>query len=528
MASFTITGFASSPQTLNPNEFGVITADGLLVVDTGSSAVVMNGDGSDVVSRLAVLGTIIRAGSDATSGAVYVNTNAYASISVGPEGAIIGGAASAIYGDSPSGFSRLDVRNSGFIDGERGITTYDKTSVDISNSGTISGHLTGIRVENSTLHVTNTGTIRSSNIAIVAMGQGTQVFEVIDNSGTIAAPDTTALYLSDGVSIVRNSGSINGYIYLYGGDDTFEGALGYQFHIDGGIGDDTIVGGANGEVLVGGEGADVIDGNGGIDTLSFADSFAGGVNVDVSTGTGFGGDASGDTYENIENVIGTQFRDTLTGSSGNNRLDGRGGADTLLGGAGNDTLIVDNAGDIVVEEAGGGTDRVGASVTYALAAGQHVERMSTTNSAGTNTIHLTGNEFAQEMTGNAGNNWLTGGGGRDVMTGGRANDTFDFNAVGESGTGSSTRDVIVDFTDSGGEQDRINVATIDANTIAGGNNAFVLDTNGSFSTGEIRQVLVNGGADLLLEFNNDGDASADMSILLMGRTTLLDNADFVF
>ena len=40
-----------------------------------------------------------------------------------------------------------------------------------------------------------------------------------------------------------------------------------------------------------------------------------------------------------------------------------------LGGAGNDTYIVDNAGDVVTEDAGEGTDTVVTTVSYALAAG---------------------------------------------------------------------------------------------------------------------------------------------------------------
>jgi Ca2+-binding RTX toxin-like protein len=52
----------------------------------------------------------------------------------------------------------------------------------------------------------------------------------------------------------------------------------------------------------------------------------------------------------------------LYGNAGGNLLDGRVGADVMRGGAGNDVYIVDNAGDLVFENSGEGTDAVFASV----------------------------------------------------------------------------------------------------------------------------------------------------------------------
>jgi Ca2+-binding RTX toxin-like protein len=64
------------------------------------------------------------------------------------------------------------------------------------------------------------------------------------------------------------------------------------------------------------------------------------------------GDAQGDTFTQIEGVIGIAGDDTiygddnpntLQGRDGNDTLIGRGGADTLAGGNGNDTLVYDAA-----------------------------------------------------------------------------------------------------------------------------------------------------------------------------------------
>ncbi len=93
----------------------------------------------------------------------------------------------------------------------------------------------------------------------------------------------------------------------------------------------------------------VIDGGQGTDTVDYSASDTS-VSVDLTAATGAGGHAEGDTLSNIENLIGSDFDDQLTGDTGVNTfrggagddaLAGKGGADILIGGSGNDTAVFD-------------------------------------------------------------------------------------------------------------------------------------------------------------------------------------------
>src|SRR5581483_7270970 len=81
--------------------------------------------------------------------------------------------------------------------------------------------------------------------------------------------------------------------------------------------DNTIVGNGANNTLAGLGGADHLDGGGGMDTATYAAS-ASAVNVSLTSGTGAGGDAEGDTLTAIENLTGSSFNDTLEGDVGNN------------------------------------------------------------------------------------------------------------------------------------------------------------------------------------------------------------------
>jgi 2',3'-cyclic-nucleotide 2'-phosphodiesterase (5'-nucleotidase family) len=119
-------------------------------------------------------------------------------------------------------------------------------------------------------------------------------------------------------------------------------------------------------------------------------------------------------------LIGTVGKDMLDGLGGNDFLFGNGlddiltggaGIDNMFGGTGNDTYFVDNTSDIVLENAGEGTDTVHATDHYRL--GANVENLVLDGSAN---LQAYGNALANTLTGNAGINLLSGGAGDDTYS----------------------------------------------------------------------------------------------------------------
>ncbi|PJK29735.1 hypothetical protein CVT23_11900, partial [Minwuia thermotolerans] len=164
-------------------------------------------------------------------------------------------------------------------------------------------------------------------------------------------------------------------------DELIEGTAGPDL-LDGRAGDDTLNGFGADDTLLGGDGTDLLDGGDGDDTLQggdLSDTLNGGAGVDTADYSdrgagifaqlgGFGpgagvavDDGHTEFLSSIENLIGSDFGDTLTGDGNINVIDGGAGNDTLTGGAGDDRFVFqsgDGADQVADFQAGAGTDDV--------------------------------------------------------------------------------------------------------------------------------------------------------------------------
>lgn len=155
------------------------------------------------------------------------------------------------------------------------------------------------------------------------------------------------------------------------GNDILAGNSGFDT-LRGEVGDDVLYGGTGDDLLDGGAGKDVLVGGQGLDSASYA-SASGAVRAQLSASWANAGDAAGDEYTGIENLLGGGGADVLGGDAGQNLIDGGAGADQLMGGAGDDTYlwVPTQGNDTIIE--GSFTVQEAVTTAGALAAGYTVK-----------------------------------------------------------------------------------------------------------------------------------------------------------
>jgi Ca2+-binding RTX toxin-like protein len=268
-------------------------------------------------------------------------------------------------------------------------------------------------------------------------------------------------------------------------------------------------------------------------------------NDDPNEFIGWGNDLNNEITGNIDKdtFYGGGGHDMLSGGAGNDILYGEGGhdmlsggtgADHMEGGEGNDVFLVDNAGDVVIEYAGEGSDHIYTSLAvYTLP--DEVENLAYngygafqgTGNGLANVINggsggdtLLGFDGDDTLSGGSGNDLLVGGGGddllsgewgRDVLIGGAGADTFRFGGW-STGTGTEA-DRIEDFVSG---EDKIDLSGMDADMWTQGDQAFVFIGGAAFSgtAGELRYGFE--GTDTRIQGDLDGDGVADFDIMLTG------------
>ncbi|MFO1007524.1 MAG: calcium-binding protein [Planctomycetaceae bacterium] len=284
----------------------------------------------------------------------------------------------------------------------------------------------------------------------------------IDNNGSVI---DTGLAAASVTSVSLSGGGGNDVLKL----DASLGAL-----VAG-----TLLGGDGNDTLISGLGNDTLDGGADVDTVSYIQGVAGlnnaGVKVILALSTvQTTGGAGKDKLLNAENLIGSNFNDTLTGNAGvnelrggqgNDNLTGGGGADSLFGEEGNDTLNFDEL-DCTVS-GGAGTDT--AKVTGAHAAvflnltNSQIESASATTSIYDNILVAPGATWAVTITGGSGNDSILGGDMNDRLTGGSGDDTL----YGGLGNDSLTGGLGSDWLYGAEDNDSLTIDSADIGKISG-------------------------------------------------------------
>ena len=213
-----------------------------------------------------------------------------------------------------------------------------------------------------------------------------------------------------------------------GGSDTLAGGAGNDFL-------ETLGLGSPRSFLIGGPGNDqLLDTTGG----AFADYLdCQGLDVNLQMGTANCGGQGTDSLDSVDNVLGSQFDDTIVGNDNANIIFGEAGNDTISGVGGNDLITAGDGNDTI--DGGAGTN----TASFADATGPVVANIGAGVATGEGDDTLTN---IQGLIGGPGNDTLVGGPGNDTIDGGLGNDMINGVAGNDTATfATSTAPVTADL-----------------------------------------------------------------------------------
>ncbi|MEQ9696043.1 calcium-binding protein, partial [Shimia sp. SDUM112013] len=330
--------------------------------------------------------------------------------------------------------------------------------------------------------------------------------------------------------------AIGNRLFAFDGDDSLVGNGGADT-LKGDEGNDTLRGGTGTDELWGGDGVDILDGGGGDDTVRYLDDTSA-VNLNLTAGTAVDSSGSTDQLISIESAYGSNFGDTIVGSSAINRLFGADGDDTISGGGGNDVILGQTGHDNLSGGTGDdelwggegddtldgedGSDLVQYRQAMVAVQVDLAAQTATDGEGGTDTLrnieNVNGSNYSDILVGDAADNRLfgfdsgdsiDGGAGNDLLVGGNGDDTM----LGGDGDDVLQGELGDDLLDGGDGEDLVQYRTAPTGILANLNAGFANDGLGGtdmlrsiedIHTTHFNDIIVGSGANNAIQAL-DGD-----------------------
>lgn len=292
--------------------------------------------------------------------------------------------------------ARISLQRSG-----REIFSFSGTGLSVDQYGKVSGHIDSFDV-----FASGGGPIMKFATVDLPPGHNFDLNTLKAQADAINAENVTEL---------RNALLADFYDNFYGPNGIQVTTSGLDsVSLGGSSGDDVIQAGAGHDTISFSLGQDRIDGGDAGDILILPGPAVPDYGFVVNLNAGFAFQKSPDrpttTLVSIEDVSGSDRRDTITGNHKSNFIFGAGGDDVLRGGAGKDMLI----GGYGADQLFGGT---GNDTLRGMPGDDYIEGM-------TGNDHISGGTGSDTLKGDRGADQLNGDNGSDLLDGGRGNDTL--------------------------------------------------------------------------------------------------------